>query len=521
MRRRIPGIHKCKTKIFTFHIPPLFTDPSYAGTFLPGIPAIQKSRAGKGVGVMNWKIAGLILVILICAAGCVSSPPPVERGPQAVAAGTQAPLSPADAAVSEKLNEYMTALSDAGRFIGAVLVARDGAVLLSKGYGMANYEFSVPNTPQTVFPIGSNTKQFTAAGIMKLQEQGRLNVTDPVSWYIPGAPRWKDIRIYHLLNHTSGIPSEGGFLLTDPADIALPELVKRFADLSLTFEPGKGYTYSNNGYIMLSYIIEKASGRPYDEYLRENIFLPLGMTGTGQDNARDVFANRASGYTTMDGKHIHYDLQNIHNSYGAGSLHSTTEDLYRWERAFHTPGAILSAESLDEMTENGYGIVKAVMENRTVTGHSGRNFGFISYTLYYPYEDTTIIILSNHDRTPIASLPRDLSAIVFGEPYSLPQKIDRKAVPMTTEALAEYTGTYEPEWEKTWTFTVFTVGDRLFYTSVVPDETVELFYEGKDTFFLTPESADSIIFTRDDKGRVDGLDVYTAEGTTDRAVKES
>ena len=291
---------------------------------------------------MILKIAGLVLVILISTAGCVTSSTPAEGSSQAIAAGTPTALSPADAEVSEKLDEYMTALADAGRFDGAVLVAQGDTVLLSKGYGMANYEFSVPNTPQTVFPIGSNTKQFTAAGIMKLQEQGKLNVTDPVSGYIAGAPQWKDIKIYHLLNHTSGIPSEGGFLLTDPTDMALPDLVGRFAALPLTFEPGTGYTYSNNGYITLSYIIGQASGMPYDEYLRDNIFLPLGMTSTGQDNARDVFTNRASGYTTMDAKHIHYDLQNIHNSWGAGSLHSTTEDLYRWERAFHTPGAILS-----------------------------------------------------------------------------------------------------------------------------------------------------------------------------------
>lgn len=468
---------------------------------------------------MKWKIAGILLVILVCSAGCVMSPPPAESGRQVVAAGTPAPLTGTDAAVSKKLDEYMTALAGAGRFSGAVLVARNGTVLLSKGYGIANYEFAVPNTPQTVFPIGSNTKQFTAVGIMKLQEQGRLNVTDPVAWYIPDAPRWKAIRIYHLLNHTSGIPSEGGFLITDPFDIPLPELISRITALTLTFEPGKGETYSNNGYITLSYIIERASGRSYDEYLREKIFLPLGMNSTGQDNARDVFINRASGYTTMTGKHIHYDLQNIHNSYGAGSLHSTTEDLYRWEKAFHTPGAILSGLSLDAMVNNGYGIVQAESGNRTVIGHGGRNFGFISYTIYYPEEGATIIFLSNHDRTPMVTLPKDLSAIVFGEPYALPQKIDRRAAPLSAEVLGEYAGTYALEWEKTWTFTVFPDGNRLFYTSAVPRETVELFFEGNDTFFVTGESADSFIFTRDNNGKVDGFKMYTMEGVYDKAVK--
>lgn len=470
---------------------------------------------------MGWKYIGLVLLVCVCTAGCTTSSPPAAGIGQAAPATSQAALSQEDAATAGKLDEYLTALANAGRFSGSVLVARGDTVLLSKGYGMADYEFSVPNTPQTVFPIGSNTKQFTAAGIMKLQEQGKLNITDPVSWYVPNAPLWKGIKIYQLLNHTSGIPSEGGFLITDPADLEAGEIIKRISILPLTFEPGTDYTYSNNGFITLSYIIEQASGMSYDQYLKKNIFLPLGMTGTGQDTRRDVFPMRASGYTTMDGKHIHYDLQNIHNSWGAGSLHSTTEDIYRWERAFHTPGAFLSKESVDAMTNNDYGIVMARLNNRTVTGHGGRNFGFISYTLYYPDEDVSIMFLSNHDRTPMATLPKDLSAIIFNEPYSLPQKIDRKAVPLTADALSEYTGIYEPVWEKTWTFTVFTRGDRLFYTSVVPSETVELFYEGNDTFFVTPESNDAYIFTRDGSRNIDGMDMYTLEGTSDHTVKVS
>lgn len=340
---------------------------------------------------------------------------------------------------------------------------------------------------------------------MKLQEQGRLNSTDPVTDYIPGAPQWRDIRIYQLMNHTSGIPNLGGYLITGSDDIALPELVKRFADLPLTFEPGEGYAYSNNGYTTLSYIIEQASGLSYDEYLKENFFVPLGMTRTGPDNARDVFSGRASGYTTMDGKHIHYDLQNIHNLYGAGSLHSTTEDLYKWERAFHTPGAILTSESLDAMAEYDYGVASVVVHNRTFIGHSGHVLGFVSETAYCPDEDLYVIFLSNHDRADTESLHEDLPAIVFHEPYSLPQKIERKAVSLTAEEFGEYAGVYPSDLDETWTYTVFPEGNRLFYTSVVPHETVELFYEGNDTFFMTPESADSVLFTRDNNGTVNGM----------------
>lgn len=230
------------------------------------------------------------------------------------------------------------------------------------------------------------------------------------------------------------------------------------------------------------------------------------MTSTGPDNARDVFPNRASGYTTMDGKRIHYDLQNIHNLYGAGSLHSTTEDLFVWERAFHTPGAILTSPSLDAMTEYDYGIACGVMNNRTSIGHSGHVLGFVSETAYFPDEDVCVIFLLNQDRMPTANLYEDLPAIVFNEPYSLPQKIDRKAVSLTAEELGEYVGVYPSDLDETWMYTVFTEGNRLFYTSDVPYETVELFFESNDTFFVTPpESADSVIFTRDANGTVNGM----------------
>jgi len=432
--------------------------------------------------------------------------------------GTQVPFCASGTAVSAKLDEYMNALTDAGQFSGAVLVAQNGTVLLSKGYGMANDECSVPNTPQTVFRIASNTKQFTAAAIMKLQEQGRLNVTDLITKYIPDAPpQWKDIRIDELLNHTSGMPREGGYDVTDPTNIALPDLVHRFYALPLDFEPGTNYSYSNNGYITLSYIIERASGQSYDEYLYQNIFKPLGMDSTRGQETSDIVPNLACGYTTEAGTLINYDLQNIHNVYGAGALHSTTEDLYRWGQVFQTPGGVLSSASVGAMLEHGYGITKASFENHTVVSFTGRNFGYISQILYFPDDNVTILWLSNYDRTYVANLTKDLIAITFGGPYSLPQMIDRQETPLNATALQDYIGTYQAVGVP-WNYTVFQDGNKLFYTSSVPKETVKLFHENNDTFFVTSESPDSFIFTRDNSGKVDGLNMTSGTGI-DRAVK--
>lgn len=434
--------------------------------------------------------------------------------------GAQVPFCASGRAVSAKLDEYMNALTDAGQFSGAVLVAQNGTVLLSKGYGMANYACSVPNTPQTVFRIASNTKQFTAAAIMKLQEQGRLNVTDPITKYIPDAPpQWKDIKIYQLLNHTSGMPREGGYDVTDPTNIALSDLVHRFYALPLDFAPGTNYSYSNNGYIVLSYIIEQASGQSYDEYLYQNIFKPLGMSSTGGQETSDIVSNLACGYTTEAGTLINYDLQNVHNAYGAGSLHSTTEDLYKWGQVFQTGGGILSPASVSAMLDHSYGVTKASVENHTAVGFTGRNFGYISNTLYFPEDNVTIVWLSNYDRTYAVNLTQDLKAITFGEPYSLPQRIDRQQTPVNGTALQDYIGTYQAVGVP-WNYTVFECGNQLFYTSSVPKETVKLFHESNDTFFVTSESPDSFIFTRDNGGKVDGFNMTTGQGT-DRAVKVS
>lgn len=455
------------------------------------------------------------VVILLLTASIVTAYPSAAQ-----ASDTQLPSCGSSTAVSAKLDAYMNALTDAGQFAGAVLVAQNGTVLLSKGYGMANDACSVPNTPQTVFRIASNTKQFTAAAIMKLQEQGRLNVTDLITKYIPDAPpQWKDIRIDELLNHTSGMPREGGYDVTDPTNIALPDLVHRFYALPLDFEPGTNYSYSNNGYITLSYIIEQASGQSYDEYLYQNIFKPLGMNSTGGQETSDIVPDLACGYTTEAGTLINYDLQNIHNVYGAGSLHSTTEDLYRWGQVFQTPGAILSSASVGAMLEHSYGISKVTYDNRTLVSFTGRNFGYISQVMYFPDDNVTIVWLSNYDRTYVANLTKDLIAITFGQPYSLPQRIDRQQTPLDATALQEYTGTYQAVGAP-WNYTVFQDGNLLFYTSSVPKETVKLFHESNDMFFATSESPDSFIFTRDNSGKVDGLNMTSGTGT-DRAVRIS
>jgi len=207
---------------------------------------------------------------------------------------------------TSKFDEYLSGAAKQG-FTGSALVAKGGKVVFSKGYGMANAEWDIPNTPQTKFRLGSITKQFTAASILLLQERGKLSVQDPVCKYIAECPKsWEPITIHHLLTHTSGIPSY--------TDVKSPEeyrqlcltsvtpvgFVDSFKSKPLEFAVGEKMKYNNSGYFMLGYIIEKVSGQSYDAFLQENIFTPLKLANTGYDTHDRILKNRATGYSSKN-----------------------------------------------------------------------------------------------------------------------------------------------------------------------------------------------------------------------------
>src|SRR5262245_33568520 len=191
--------------------------------------------------------------------------------------------------IAAKADELINAYVKQGKFCGSVLIAKGGTVLLNKGYGMANYELDVPNTPQTKFRLGSITKQFTAMLIAQLAERGQLNVEDPVTKYLPDYPKetGDKVKIYNLLTHSSGIQNFTSF--PEYATVKLKtnktaEIVALFKDKPLEFAPGEKFKYSNSGYVLLAYLIEKITGKTYEQVLKENILEPLGMKNTGYDH---------------------------------------------------------------------------------------------------------------------------------------------------------------------------------------------------------------------------------------------
>ncbi len=206
----------------------------------------------------------------------------------------------ASAQDTARMDQVIQSHVSAGTFMGTVLVARDGAVIVDKAYGMANVEWDIPNTPATKFRLGSITKQFTAAAILLLEERGKLKADDRVKSYLPDSPMaWDRITIFNLLTHTAGIPN-----FTSSADYNTIKLSARSADAAVTsfrdrpldFGPGEQMSYSNSGYLVLGAIIEKVSGQTYEKFVADNLFAPAGMTDSGYDSNSAIIKRRASGY---------------------------------------------------------------------------------------------------------------------------------------------------------------------------------------------------------------------------------
>jgi CubicO group peptidase (beta-lactamase class C family) len=329
-------------------------------------------------------------------------------------------------------------------FAGAILVAQDGKILLDKGYGDADLEWRVPNSPATKFQIASITKQFTAASILLLAERGKLNVNDPVKKYMPDAPpAWDKVTIYRVLTHASGIPEKYDGITSWSQSVAPDKLIASFRDKPLDFEPGTSGKYSNAGYYLLGYLIEKISGQSYGDFVEENIFKPLGMNDSGYDSNSKIIPRRASGYHFGSAGPEHSQFYNMTLRFSAGGLYSTTEDLLRWEQGLFGY-KLLSAESVKTMTtpfkfNYACGLMVAKFDGHLAFEHSGEMDGFTSDLIYYPDDKLTVVVFNNLSGESQA-ISMKLAAVVHGEKVILPS--ERKEVAVSPSVLGRYVGTY-------------------------------------------------------------------------------
>jgi len=340
---------------------------------------------------------------------------------------------------SVKIDELMKIYQSYGQFNGAVLVAENGKVIYKKGLGLANMEWNIPNETDTKFRLGSITKQFTAALILQLVEQGKIKLDGKISDYLPDYRKdvGDKITVHHLLTHTSGIPSYTSqpkfFEDVSRNPFVVADFVKKYASGDLEFEPGSKFSYNNSGYFLLGAIIEKVSGKPYEQVLKENILDPLGMKNTGYDHFDAVLSKRASGYNKTPKGYINAPYLDMSIPYAAGSLYSTVEDLYLWDRALYSD-KILSAKSKELMfkpnLENygyGFGITNAALgdtkQTVPVISHTGGINGFNTIIVRLIGNQHLIVLLDNTSQgRNLDKISKDITNILYNQPYSQPKK---------------------------------------------------------------------------------------------------
>ena len=436
---------------------------------------------------------------------------------------------PASSQDPARMEEIVTAQIDRTGFMGTVLVARGDEVLFSEGYGSANLEWDIPNNPNTKFRLGSVTKQFTAASILLLEERGLLSVDDLVSEHLDDAPEaWSEVTIFHVLTHSAGIPNFTSFpeyreTKYRPSPVA--QIVERFIDRELDFEPGAEMRYSNSGYVLLGHLIEVVSGRSYEEFLEENIFEPLAMNDSGYDSNSEVIPNRAAGYRRTPSGPVNADFVHMSIPHGAGALYSTTEDLLRWTSGLFG-GGLLSAESLERMTTpylNDYAFGLRVTEEdggRTQVLHGGGIEGFNTVLSYYPDTEVTVAVLANVAGSQPGPIAANLGNYVHGEELVLTS--ERVEIELGADLLADYVGTYELSPQARM---MVTLADGRLITQMSGQSKVPIFAESETSFFVRVVDA-QIDFVRDDRGEVvhlvlhqGGRDVTAPRTSTEVAVR--
>ena len=363
---------------------------------------------------------------------------------------------PTRAALQRTVDSLAAAAIAEGPVAGiSVAVVRGRDTVVMKGYGLADAENDVPATAQTVYRIGSITKQFTAAAVMQLVEQGKLTVGDTIGGRVPNLPAgWRKATIGQLLNHTSGIPSytSAGPRWQSRMRIDLPHdsLIGIVANDSMDFPLGSQWRYNNTGYYLLGMLIEQLSGRSYAEVVRDQLAKPLGLQATMYCGTRPVIKRRAQGYQLdQDEKLVNADPLSMHQPFAAGALCSTVGDLVAWQRAL-AAGRVVKSQSYTAMITPegaaagrgyGYGLSRDSLAGRIRIQHGGGINGFNSMLQYFPADTLSIAVLVNTNGPWADRVADNIARAALGAPLvaSPPRLAD---LPTTAEERARFAGTY-------------------------------------------------------------------------------
>ena len=408
----------------------------------------------------------------------------------------------------EKLDELLKAYANQSRFNGSVLVIKDGKTILDKGYGFSNVNENQLNSPNTIFQVGSITKQFTAAVILKLQEENKINLQDQLSKYFPGYPNSDSITIEHLLTHTSGIYSYTNDKDFMSSKINMPhsreQMLSLFKDKPLQFTPGTKWRYSNSGYLLLGYIIEDVTGLTYQQAIRNYIFIPLQMKNSGFDYTQLKNQKKATGYFQLvDEMNTQAPSIDSTISFASGSIFSTTADLYKFQQGMQS-NSILSKSTLETASTSfknnyGYGFEIDSVAGKRIIGHSGSIHGFVSNLVWVPGENTVVILLNNVTSPHLGKITNNIISLLYDQPYEVP--VLKTTITLPEKKLEEYTGVYEiaPQFN----LTISLVNGSLLGTPQ-GQESRKLFPEKEDQFFLK-EVDGQFNFSRNDKNEITGV----------------
>lgn len=399
----------------------------------------------------------------------------------------------------------------AHEFSGTVLVAQRGKALFDRAYGLANHEWEIANTPATRFRIGSITKQFTAVSILLLEERGKLKLADLVSQHVPDTPAaWSKITLRHLLTHTSGLANVTElpeFILWKNSPATVTQMVARFSDLPLDFEPGARFAYSNSNYLLLGLIVERVGGQRYGEFLREHVLDPLGLKDSGLDSNLTVLPRRATGYGYRNGAYLNAPYSDMSVPHGAGAMYSTTHDLWRWTEGVFVDQLLTRASRAKLLTpeKDGYALGVRVYEQRgrKVIEHGGAIAGFSSALRYYPDEGVTVVVLSNLGRSITAELSSELASALFDAPGTAGTAATKVTVPAAT--LQSYAGVYSVSADRF--FTIRFVEGKLMARMGNQEQSHELIADSETLFYLKPIDG-QIKFVRDGSGKAAEIVVH-------------
>lgn len=392
--------------------------------------------------------------------------------------------------IADKINDYLDSAVAAYKFNGVALVAKEGEILFHKAYGWRDYAAQAPNDTSTRFPILSMTKSFTAMVLLKLQEQNKLSLADKLSKYFPNFPNGDKISIEQLINHTSGlhnytddIGEEDSALVNHPISKQL--VLDLVSNKPPMHAPGKGFAYNNSGYYLAGLVIEKATGKPYEQNVRELILNPLGMTHSGFDFNGLPEGEKATGYQFLTHRQQKpYTYLDSTVGYSAGAIYSTTTDLYKWTRAIAQRQLLSSSSWKQALTRQagdyGLGFRLNQFFGRDYIKHSGGYPGFVSEFVYYPKQDITIILLKNsgtygEDVWPVTM---GLSCIVFDLPYD--QWTRRTEVALPVDLLQPKEGKYGAGKLKV----SFVVKENRLFEVLPGGGELLLLAESEDSFYL-------------------------------------